>query len=266
MPDAKVPPMRVIAYGSLPDQVGDLYLPAGGSNGAGANRAVICLLHGGFWRVRYGREYIAPLALDLARRGFAVWNLEYRRVGTPGGGWPGTLDDVAAGIDYLAALAVRGEPIDTAQVTAVGHSAGGHLALWAAQRRAARRVRIAAAVGLAAVSDLRLAYERHLSHGAVEDFMGGTPDGVAERYRAASPAELLPLGVRQLLIHGTLDEDVPVEISRRYVATARAAGDTVSYIELATARHMDLVDPHCEAHAAMCRWLRDPADSFANMS
>ena len=96
--------------------------------------------------------------------------------------------------------------------------------------------------------------------------MGGTPDGVAERYRAASPAELLPLGVRQLLIHGTLDEDVPVEISRRYVATARAAGDTVSYIELATARHMDLVDPHCEAHAAMCRWLRDPADSFANMS
>ena len=256
MPDTKIWPMRSIAYGSLPDQVGDLYLPANGQATGRAKPAVICLLHGGFWRVRYGRDYFVPLAIDFARRGFAVWNLEYRRVGSAGGGWPGTLEDVRAGIAHVAALGAQGEPIDASCIGVIGHSAGGHLALWAAGAlRGADAMRISAAVGLAPVSDLRLAYELNLSNGAVADFVGGSPDEFPERYRAASPAQMLPLNVAQLLVHGTLDEDVPVGISRRYVATARAAGDEVTYLELGEASHMDLVDPASEAHAAVCRWL-----------
>lgn len=246
-------PFRTAAYGPLPDHVGDLYL-------ADAARArVVCLLHGGFWRMPYGREHIAPLAGDLVKRGFAVWNLEYRRVGS-GGGWPGTLQDVGAGIDYLATLAAEGAPIDLNHVTVVGHSAGGHLALWSARRARGngfqpRRVRLQAAVGLAPVADLKLAYELRCGNGAVENFLGGSPQEYAERYRTSSPAEMLPLGVRQLLIHTAGDDDVPIDISRRYAGAARAAGDDIEFIELASGGHMDFVDPRSEAHAALCRWL-----------
>jgi acetyl esterase/lipase len=239
--------MRTLAYGPTEHQVGDLYLP--GTAGA----PVICLIHGGFWRMRYARDHIVPIALDLVERGFAVWNLEYRRVGAPGGGWPGTLQDVATGIDLLATLAMESGALDLNRVTVVGHSAGGHLALWAAAQT--RRFRIAAAVGLAAVSDLRLAYELGCVKGAVASFLGGSPEEFAQRYRTASPAEMLPLGVKQLLIHGTPDEDVSVEISRRYAKAAAAAGDDVDFIELASANHMDFIDPTSEAHATLCSWL-----------
>src|ERR1700678_3386874 len=143
--------VRTVPYGPSRVQVGDLYLPDA------PRPPVVCLLHGGYWRMPYGRRYIAPVALDLVSRGFAVWSLEYRRVGGVGGGWPGTLQDVGAGIDHLATLAAEGVDVDLARVTAIGHSAGGQLALWCAQRdsnRAAdddyapKRVRFAAAVGL----------------------------------------------------------------------------------------------------------------------
>jgi acetyl esterase/lipase len=113
----------------------------------------VCLLHGGFWRMPYGRDEMDAIARDLAARGFAVWNLEYRRVGAPGGGWPGTLDDVGAGIDHLATLVGEGVNLDLERVAVVGHSAGGQLALWSASR-ASPRVRVAAAAGLAPVADL----------------------------------------------------------------------------------------------------------------
>ncbi len=242
--------MRTFAYGPAPDQVADLYLPARG------NAPVVCLVHGGFWRLRYGRDTLHAVALDVTRRGFAVWNLEYRRVGSPGGGWPGTLQDVAAGIARLSTLALDGDPIDARAVTVVGHSAGGQLALWAARGESGiTGPRITAAIGLAPVADLRLAYELQLSDGAVQSFMGGAPDACAERYRDASPAERLPLRVRQLLVHGSCDADVPIEISRHYAAAARAAGDDVTFIELATAQHMDFLDPQSAAHATWCRWL-----------
>jgi acetyl esterase/lipase len=247
-------PSRTIAYGDSPDQVGDLYLPEGGRS------PVICLLHGGFWRMAYGRDTIAPIAEDLVDRGFAVWNLEYRRLGGPGGGWPGTFEDVGAGIDHLADLSAGGA-IDLDRVTVVGHSAGGHLALWSAQRgnRSSdyqpKRVRIAAAVGLAPVADLALAYELRLSSNAVAEFLGGSPRQVPSRYRATSPIEMLPLGVTQLILHATEDEDVPVEISRRYARAAKAAGDDVAYTELAAADHMDFVNPESDAHDVLCRWL-----------
>jgi acetyl esterase/lipase len=247
------PPLfRTIAYGPSPNQVGDLYLPSAGR----APAAVICLLHGGFWRLPWARDHLAPIAIDLAGRGYAVWNLEYRRVGEEGGGWPGTMQDVDAGINHLAALPRSGEAIGLDRVTVVGHSAGGHLALWAARRaRQSREVEVTAAVGLAAVADLRMAYGLGCGRGAVTTFLGGAPDEYDERYRAASPADLLPLGVAQLLIHGTEDEDVAVEISRSYAQAARAAGDEVTFIELAGASHMEFVDPASEAHATLCRWL-----------
>jgi acetyl esterase/lipase len=253
--------MHTIRYGPASDHVGDLYLPRA------ARAPVICLLHGGFWRMPWGREHIAPIAGDLARRGFAVWNLEYRRMaddGSSAGGWPATCQDVAAGVDHLASLEEEGVSLNLSDVTVIGHSAGGHLSLWSAQRRPAprgsddyqpRRVRITAAVGLAPVADLALAYELRCGRGAVERFLGGSPSQLAARYLTASPAEMVPLGVKQLLIHGALDEDVPVEISRRYVHAARAAGDDVDFIELPGAAHMDFIDPASEAHAALCRWL-----------
>lgn len=253
---APATPLRTLSYGALPDQVGDLYLPAG------AILPVIVLLHGGFWRMPWGRDHIAPVARDLARRGWAVWNLEYRRVGA-GGGWPQTLEDVTAGIDHLAGLADAGYGLDLTRVTVVGHSAGGHLALWSAGTRS--RVRIAAAVGLAAVADLAFAHTLDAGNGAVADFMGGAPGAFPERYRDASPAQRLPCGTRQLLLHGTWDEDVPVGISRRYARAAEAAGDAVEYIELGQARHMDFVDPASSAHAELCDWLvRRTGDRHCN--
>ncbi len=241
--------MRTISYGPLQDQVGDLYLPDVGS------APVVCLLHGGFWRTAYGRDNIAPIGLDLRERGFAVWNLEYRRVGAAGGGWPATLQDVAMGIDHLATIAAGGAALDLGRITVVGHSAGGHLALWSAAQRG--RVAVSAVVGLAPVADLALAYRLRCGNGAVENLMGGSPEEHPLRYRAASPAQMLPLGVRQLIIHGTHDEDVPVDISRRYVKAAAAAGDDVRYLELETAAHMDFVDPR----SAASRWLFDELSS-----
>ncbi|MEA3151277.1 MAG: hypothetical protein QOD56_2216 [Gammaproteobacteria bacterium] len=251
------PPLfRTVAYGPSPSQVGDLYLPPAGSSAVSEPAPVVCLLHGGFWRLPWARDHLAPIAVDLAGRGYAVWNLEYRRAGEEGGGWPGTGQDVDAGINHLASLPAIGEAIDLDRVAVVGHSAGGHLALWAARRaRQSREVDVTAAVGLAAVADLRLAYRLDCGRGAVANFLGGAPDEYDERYRTASPAELLPMGVAQLLVHGTQDEEVAVEISRSYAQAARAAGDEVTLIELAGAGHMDFVDPLSEAHATLCRWL-----------
>jgi acetyl esterase/lipase len=246
---------RTLAYGLEHDQCGDLYLPARRADlrDGGRRPAVICLLHGGYWRLPYGRDHIAPIAVDLQARGFVVWNLEYRRVGTPGGGWPGTLHDVAAGIDHLGVLAAQGEPLDLERVILVGHSAGGHLALWAAPR--ARRFRIVAAAGLAPVADLELAFELGSGGGAVAGFIGGSPQQWPARYRDTSPAALLPLGVRQLIVHGTRDEDVPILIGRRYAGAAAAAGDDIRFVELPDAGHMDFVDPTSAAHATVCDWL-----------
>ena len=250
---------RTFSYGPSEYQVGDLYLPPDV-----ARPPVVCIVHGGFWRMAYGRNYIAPVARDLARRGLAVWNLEYRRLGAAGGGWPGTLEDVGSGIDHLATLAADGIAIDLDRVTVVGHSAGGHLALWSAQHDAKRnngygpkRVKVAAAVGLAAVADLALAFELGCGNHAVNEFLGGSPSAQAERYRTSSPIEMLPFGVKQLLIHGTADDDVPIEISRRYAQAALAAGDDVRLVELTGAGHMEFLKLRSEAHETLCRWLLD---------
>jgi acetyl esterase/lipase len=235
-------------YGAADGQEGDLHLPAG------PRPPVVCLLHGGFWRMPYGREPLDAVARDLARRGYAVWNFGYRRLGAPGGGWPGTFDDVAAGIEHLAALAAEGADLDLARVTVVGHSAGGHLALWSATRRSGR-VRIAAVVGLAPIADLERAHVLRLGDGAVEALLGGTPARVPERLRAASPLCALPLGVPQTILHGVDDDAVPIALSRGYATAAREAGDAVELVELAHTGHMEFLDPASAAHAALCERL-----------
>ena len=235
------PPQSLLRYGDHPDQVANLHLPAGVT---GSSPCVV-LIHGGFWRERWDRSLMTPLAVDLARRGLAAWNVEYRRVGQAGGGWPGTLEDVAAAIDAL-----RDVPgVDGRRVVVVGHSAGGHLALWAAARRRLPRgapgarpsVVPRAAVALAGVCDLVAGSREGLGEGAVDALLGGGPDEVPNRFRVASPAALLPLGVPQLLVHGARDEHVPLSQSREYLAAAKAAGDEIGLLE-PDDDHFDVID------------------------
>jgi dipeptidyl aminopeptidase/acylaminoacyl peptidase len=191
------------------------------------------------------------LCRDLVGAGWAAWNLEYRRLGfLAGGGWPETFEDVAAGIDHLAEL----PGLDLGTVVAIGHSAGGHLALWAASRELPR-VRVTHAVGQAAVSDLREAARLGLSRNAAETLLGGSPVQRPERYRRASPIERLPLGLPQLLVHGEEDANVPVAMSLRYRHAALAAGDHVDLVVLPGTGHFEHLDPTSEAWKAVRAWL-----------
>jgi acetyl esterase/lipase len=226
-------PAPAVAYGPHPDQVANLHLPAAGDG----PWPTVVVIHGGFWRQRWDRTTATPLARDLAARGLAAWNLEYRRPG-PGSDWRATLADVAAGID---ALAERDE-VDAGRVVAVGHSAGGQLALWAAARPEPR-VRLRGIVALAGVSDLEACAQANLGDGACQAFLGGGPADVPDRYAVASPAALLPLGVPQLLVHGADDDVVPPGQSRDYATGARAAGDDVELVEIAGADHFDVIEP-----------------------
>ena len=225
---------------------------------------MVVLIHGGFWRARYKLRLSDDLVGDLAERGWAVWNLEYRRLGwRSGGGWPATFEDVAAGIDVLGTL---NEPIDLARVYSIGHSAGGHLALWAAARKglpagapgAEPRIRPAGAVAQGGVVDLREALRLHLSRDVVRRLLGGPPGKHPRRYDAASPIERLPLGVPQLLIHGEADDVVPISIARGYHRRALEAGDPCELISLPGVGHMEHVDPGSAAWPPVVRWLEEP--------
>jgi len=246
--------VHTIRYGPHADQEADLHLPGA------ARPPVVCLLHGGFWRMPYGRDQMTAIADDLASHGFAVWNLEYRRLGNGRAGWPAILDDVSAGVDYLARLTDGIAELDLDRVVVVGHSAGGHLAFCEAGRRRSRgceagRVRLRAAVGLAPITDLALAYDSRIGGEIVAELIGGSPGRYPERYRIASPAEMLPLGVRQLILHGNADNAVPIDFSRKYASAAAASGDPVQLIELPGTGHMEYLDPGSGAHATLRSWL-----------
>ena len=193
--------------------------------------------------------------------GIAVWNIEYRRLGEPGGGWPGTLRDVQSAVDHLVTLVSDGVNLDLRRVVVAGHSAGGHLALWAAARHTHPdlstpvRVRPIAAVGMAPVSDLLRSDDLNLGNGAAAEFLGGHPSQYPDRTAAVSPIALLPLGVKQLIIHGTEDEEVPIDLSRRYAKAANQKGDQVDLDELADTGHMDFLDPTSKAHKVFLDWI-----------
>lgn len=232
--DRPPPPAdRRIPYGSGPQQFGDLRLPAGPGP-----HPVAIVLHGGFWRAQYDLLHIGHLCAALTVRGIATWSLEYRRVGQPGGGWPGTFEDVKSGAAMLSQL----PELDPQRAISIGHSAGGHLALYLAAERVVR-----GAVSLAGVADLHGGAQRNLGNGAVQDFMGGSPDELAEEYAIASPKARLPLGRPQVLIHGELDDIVPIELVREYADAAAAAGDPVTLHALPGTGHFAVIDPTSRA-------------------
>ncbi|MFD9945374.1 alpha/beta hydrolase [Nonomuraea sp. NPDC059023] len=229
---------RRIPYGPHPDQWADLYLPPAEAPTTGSPTAavssgglpVIVLVHGGYWRSIWAADLMEPLAADLVGRGFAVWNLEYRRPDLHG--WRATTADVAAGVDALAGAA---EPaLDLSRVAVAGHSAGAQLAL----RAAADGARVALAVSLAGVLDLVEAGRRWLSSGAVASALG--PD--TQVYGEASPLARLPLKVRQLVVQGSGDDLDLVDFSRRYARAAKESGDDLTYLEM-SGDHFAVIDP-----------------------
>ena len=236
-------PPQALRYGDDPDQVADLRLPS-----TEGPHPVAVVIHGGFWRDVWTRDIMGGIAADLTDRGWATWNIEYRRVGGRGG-FPETLEDVSSAIDHLDTVAAD-HPLDLSRVVTIGHSAGGHLALWAAGRPklgvgtsgSGPRVEVIAAVGIAAVSDLAVAHEMGLGGGAVADLLGRSPTEGSGRYQAASPAALLPLGVRQVLIHGADDRAVPIELSEAYAGAAAEAGDPVVFHALEGVGHFEVLD------------------------
>ena len=263
------PPLRsrpiakeVVAYGGDPLQRGVLRTQVGIER-----QPVIVLIHGGYWRRGLDREAMEPLADDLSRRGWATWNLDYRRVGDDGGGWAGTLEDVARGIDFLDVLRPR-FGLDLSKVAVIGHSAGAQLAFWAVGRGDPSAedlgggpvVQPAAAVSLSGVLDLETAAEGTRGDAAelatsTHALLGGTPEQVPDRYAAASPIELVPLAVPQLLLHGSGDTRVPPEQSRTYGAAAAEAGDPVELVELPDVNHFDVILLDHIWWGEVLRWL-----------
>jgi acetyl esterase/lipase len=246
------PPDLTVRYGEQPEQLADVWLPHA------TPAPLVIFIHGGFWRAAYDRAHAAPLAADLAERGFAVATIEYRRVGQPGGGWLGTFSDVAAAAaavpDLLAKeLAHRGmPPVNADRPVLAGHSAGGHLALWYA---AVAPDAVGGVLALAPVADLISAVRQRLGNDAVVALLGGGPAALPDRYASADPMAHLPLKVRTVIIHGVDDEDVPIDLSRGYAAAARRAGDDTTLVELAGVEHYAVIDPLSPAWPAVLEAL-----------
>lgn len=217
-------------YGKAPMQVVDIYLPEGEPQG------VVAMVHGGFWRARYGREGLAGHCRDLAGRGYVAANIAYRRVGEAGGGWPGTGDDVT---NALAEICDAHGPI----TAVVGHSAGGQLALYAARNCDPRP---SVVIPVSGACDLQMAYEMNLGNGAVAEFVKGDAKLIA----IADPAQRFPLGTKAVVITTTVDGVVPAEVSKQYVRKAVAAGDTAELVTV-DGDHFSIMDTGSAVWAAV---------------
>jgi acetyl esterase/lipase len=225
-----------LAYGGDENQFADLRLPK-----AKGPHPLAISIHGGYWRAKYDLGYMGHLCAALTAKGIATANLEYRRVGNSGGGWPGTFVDVRAGYQFLSQNARKYE-LDAHRVVAIGHSAGGQLGLCLA----AHETGVKAVISLAGVVDLQRAYALHLSNDAVVEFLGGTPSEVADHYREADPMKL-GIGARQWLVHGAEDDTVPPAFSQDYVTAKRQRKEDARLLAIEGAGHFDVVDPRSAA-------------------
>ncbi|MBD8042354.1 alpha/beta hydrolase [Arthrobacter sp. Sa2BUA2] len=252
------------SYGGHPDQFGELTLPPGQPV-----LGTVVIIHGGYWRSGYTLELGRPAAADLAARGWAAVNLEYRRAGN-GGGWPETFQDIAAGIDAMADLKALQDPQGEvpSPVIALGHSAGGHLAVWAAGNRSTggrspgTRVPLAAVVSQSGVLDLRLAHDLGLSDGAVSNFLGAGPEEDPERYRLADPTLLVPAGAPVFVLHGDRDTTVPLKLAESYTAAAEAAGGYTD-LRLVPGDHYGMITPETPAWNGVLQAMADAAKAAA---
>jgi len=250
-PNKNDPPMSVepgqrISYGAGPHQFGELRLPK-----VVGPHPVLVVIHGGFWRSGFDLKHLDPFCSALTASGWATWSIEYRRIGNEGGGWPGTFLDVAAAVDKLRDLAGP-HSLELSKVVLIGHSAGGHLALWAAGRKripaesavfGKSPMPLKAVVSLAGVCDLRRAWQENVGGGVVGELLGGSPEQFPERYTAASPFDLLPLGLPQILVHGKDDVGVPVAMSQGYHRRAIELADPARLVELSDTGHFELINP-----------------------
>ncbi|KFG74782.1 alpha/beta hydrolase [Streptomyces mutabilis] len=265
-----VEPDASAGYGGHPDQVIDFYAPRG-AGGPHGSAPVVVLLHGGSWRAPYDRRHVSPFADFLARRGFAVASVEYRRgaegeagdrgEGDPvAGRWPDTFDDVAAALDALPALVRQHLPAaDARRMVLTGHSAGGQLALWAAARhllpadapwRLDRPAPLRGVVALAPIADFEVAGRLNVCDGAARQLLGGSAF-FAERRPYADPALLLPTGIATTLVQGRADVDVPQAVAEAYADAAAKAGEVVGVTLLEDVGHFPLIDPVADACAVV---------------
>jgi acetyl esterase/lipase len=245
-------------YGSDPSQFADLHLPA-----RRRRPGIVALLHGGWWGPRFGADNLHGVAADLARRGWVTWNIEYRRLGL-GGGYPSTLEDAAAAIDHLATLS----DVNTGRVVAIGHSAGGHLATWAAGRAklaagapgAQPVIEIAGVISLAGVLDLAAAAREKLGNGAAIELMGGAPDELPERYAVADPLGQVPIPAAVRCVHAQADDRVPFAQSVAYVTAARAAGQDARLLQ-ADGDHFSVADTCAPTWPVVIKALEELLDT-----
>ncbi len=229
---------HIISYGEDGLQFGELRLPSG----EGPFPAMV-LIHGGCWLAEFDIAHIRNLAAALTAAGIATWTVEYRRVGDPGGGWPGTFDDVAAGADHLVPLAGKFD-LDLARVVVAGHSAGGQLAIWLTNRppRWPARLKPKAVLALAPAADLAYLHGQEFCGNVVEQLMGGSPSRYPQRYQLVSATQRLPLSVPQHIVMGEHDETWG-PVGRLYLEKARQAGNSPQIINAGQSGHFEMIDP-----------------------
>ena len=240
-----------VKYGQDPQHFAELRFPFGRGP-----FPFMFVIHGGFWQSAYDLSHIGHVCAAFTSKGIITCNLEYRRLGDPGGGWPGTFQDISLATDHIPEIISSDTRADLTRTAIIGHSAGGHLALWLGGRHripntsplhGAPKYRLGSAVSLAGVCDLRTAWKQRLGNGVVTRLMGGTPDQYPDRYDAGSPIELLPIGTRQVLIHGSVDDVVPASQSERFVERAERLGEYPTLIKLDAIGHFELIDPESDA-------------------